>query len=646
MAYFGQYRGATGGLLPSGITAEMGKAGQYLASGMQQLGAGLGKGIEEYRKNKEKKEILTERAEWIADQKEAELQQWLQDDPSKIDTPDGDQKVKEIQKFRDKIHSASTSQLTSMVANEMLEYERQGKELDRQIKQEQIAAMPIDRSLKQKQIDSYNRQVTQDAAAADVYGDYRREALKPVRETVDVPAVYETVRTPLGSINELMLDSEMGEGRQTFQERLPEFADRQEVVRQIDDVIGRKEKLISEFEAQAKSISETAPTSVGSLFGTQLTQLKDGVSRLETDIADLEYDKDLFIEGEDLSPETIGRLSGDVADFLDPITTEGTQAELLKAVQGQPSVSERQELVSEATTKTIERPKTVGERRQLMEEMIAKRAGDLGVAGIKSVRDLSKSVQPEVQEIGGFKYIVSPTGAFQLLPGQEQGTAATPAQIRAMAAMGYKPKTATLKMGNGVTMQMEVPPADDGTKRSEGQAQAYLHSGLMSQSEEIVQKLEDSGEFNAGDLTEQFELYHDVNLAKSPEAKQYAAAMNKWIEGYLRYVSGAAIAEHEYKGARAQFFPVAGDTAENKEIKRKRRATTVNLLKEISGGGNVKKLIDHAASLPGGGINLVGRGAATAEEAAAEARAVGMKSGDSFRWYDKNTRKFYPITLD
>ena len=91
---------------------------------------------------------------------------------------------------------------------------------------------------------------------------------------------------------------------------------------------------------------------------------------------------------------------------------------------------------------------------------------------------------------------------------------------------------------------------------------------------------------------------------------------------------------------------MAKDSAENVKIKRERRGLVVKLLKEISGGGDVKKLIDHAAGLPGGGINLVGRGAATPEEAVAEARTVGMAPGQSFRWYNKGTGKYHKITLD
>ena len=686
--YFGQYKGAAGGLLPSGIASEMGKAGQYLAGGMQQLGAGLGKGLEEYRKNKEKKEILTERAEWIADQKESELEQWLQGDPSKIDTPDGDQKVKEIQKFRDKIHSSSTSQLTSLVANEMLEYERQGKELDRQ--------------LKQSQIDAYDSKISQDDAAAAVYGDYRRGAGESVRETStrNIPAEYRTeqysVESPetfIGPAPQGVADPRFEEGSDPLLRNAiaeadylnnPIYKETEAAERGMASLSMMKEDLVREFNEEVKDQNSSLKfirrlPAAGSYeevhrylggydavdqegkplerawwepgLGAGIKPIREKLSGM-TDLID-NYAEGVYQKQTDLRSKLFDYMPNDGSGDLDKAARAYADDERLDAVTvpqapGKPWMESREVEVSPARSEevTVERPKTVGERRQLLEGLIEERAGDLGVAGIKSFKELAQTNAPQIQEIGGFKYAWSPkTGAMSLLPGQEQ-TAATPAQIKAMAAMGYKPKTATLKLGNGITMQMEVPPAEDGTKRTEGQAQAFLHSELMDESDGVIQNLEDSGQFNAEDLTESFELYHDVTLAKSPEAKQYADAMNKWIEGYLRYVSGAAIAEHEYKGARSQFFPVVGDSEENKAIKKTRRATTVRLLKEISGGGDVKKLVDHAASLPGGGINLVGRGAATPEEAEAEARAVGMKSGDSFKWYDKKTRKFYPITLN
>jgi len=702
MAYFGQYKGATGGLLPAGIAREMSRGGEAIAAGISQFGEGVSKRLEKYTQDKEKKEILQERGEWIAGEKYKEIEKWAEEDPQRRDTPEYEQKLKDLDKFSDKLNSSSTSQLTSLVANEMLEYERQGKELDRQYKQEQIAAMPLDRQLKQHQINAYNRKISQDDAAADVYGDYRRGAGESVRETStrNIPAEYRTeqysVESPetfIGPAPQGVADPRFEEGSDPLLRNAiaeadylnnPIYKETEAAERGMASLSMMKEDLVREFNEEVKdqnssnklqwqlpaagSYEEAASMLKGhepldqegkpfkrawweSGLGAGIKPIRKKLSGM-TDLID-NYAEGVYQKQTDLRSKLFDYMPNDGSGDLDKAARAYADDERLDAVAvpqapAKPWMESREVEVSPARSEevTVERPKTVGERRQLLEGLIAERAGDLGVTGIKSVKELAESKAPQIQEIGGFKYVFSPkTGAMSLLPGQEQ-TAATPAQIKAMAAMGYKPKTATLKLGNGITIQMEVPPADDGTKRSEGQAQAYLHSGLMDKSEGVIQNLEDSGQFNAEDLTESFELYHDVNLAKSPEAKQYADAMNKWIEGYLRYVSGAAIAEHEYKGARSQFFPIVGDSEENKSIKKDRRATTVKLLKEISGGGDVKKLVDHAASLPGGGINLVGRGAATPEEAEAEARAVGMKSGDSFKWYDKKTRKFYPITLN
>ena len=104
--YFGQYKGATGGLLPSGISQEMGKAGQYLAAGMSGLGAGIGKRLKKYKEDKERKEILTERAEFLADQKDQENDALFQNRQITLD--EMLDRGEEIDKFRSKINDLST----------------------------------------------------------------------------------------------------------------------------------------------------------------------------------------------------------------------------------------------------------------------------------------------------------------------------------------------------------------------------------------------------------------------------------------------------------------------------------------------------------------------------------------------------------
>ena len=673
--YFGQYKGATGGLLPSGISQEMGKAGQYLAAGMSGLGAGIGKRLKKYKEDKERKEILTERAEFLADQKDQENDALFQNRQITLDEMLN--RGEEIDKFRSKINDSSTSQLTAMVANEMLEYERKGRELDRQVKRNQL--------------DAYDREVNRDQAVAELFGDYKQGANEKVRTDIysTIPAEYESVpyaagegfvgpapegvfdprfdKTPLQQMMENFeaeqpmlgpLNSEynlMGE-KELTQFQIKEVIDSKK--RAIDDLSKANTKTVNyNYSEEQKELAKKQgvnlpPTSYVEPFA------KTALVRLKQDIANLEKDMVNNLNGLEITDETkqllqMYRQGTENEDgSLDPVVIkEPIETPPIKEMGKQWTETKQGEMISPERTKTttVMRPKTAQERSAMLEGMIGQRAEDLGVQGIKDITELTKSVKPELVELGGFKYVVSSkTGAFQLLPGQDQ-KGATPEQIKAMKALGYQPKTATLTLGNGITMQMEVPPQKDGSNRTEGQAQAFLHNGLMNDSEDIIQKIKQEESFDATTLTGSFELYHNIELARSPEAKQYAAAMNKWIESYLRYVSGAAIAEHEYKGARSQFFPVVGDSEENIDIKHQRRVKTMNLLKEVSGGGSINELVNFSDNL----VDLqTGKAAPISlfrtsdpDEAFQMAKEKGMKAGQKVKYYDPETATFKTIVL-
>jgi len=673
--YFGQYKGATGGLLPSGISQEMGKAGQYLAAGMSGLGAGIGKRLKKYKEDKERKEILTERAEFLADQKDQENDSLFQNRQITLDEMLN--RGEEIDKFRSKINDSSTSQLTAMVANEMLEYERKGRELDRQVKRNQL--------------DAYDREVNRDQAVAELFGDYKQGANEKVRTDIysTIPAEYESVpyaagegfvgpapegvfdprfdKTPLQQMMENFeaeqpmlgpLNSEynlMGE-KELTQFQIKEVIDSKK--RAIDDLSKANTKTVNyNYSEEQKELAKKQgvnlpPTSYVEPFA------KTALVRLKQDIANLEKDMVNNLNGLEITDETkqllqMYRQGTENEDgSLDPVVIkEPIETPPIKEMGKQWTETKQGEMISPERTKTttVMRPKTAQERSAMLEGMIGQRAEDLGVQGIKDITELTKSVKPELVELGGFKYVVSSkTGAFQLLPGQDQ-KGATPEQIKAMKALGYQPKTATLTLGNGITMQMEVPPQKDGSNRTEGQAQAFLHNGLMNDSEDIIQKIKQEESFDATTLTGSFELYHNIELARSPEAKQYAAAMNKWIESYLRYVSGAAIAEHEYKGARSQFFPVVGDSEENIDIKHQRRVKTMNLLKEVSGGGSINELVNFSDNL----VDLqTGKAAPISlfrtsdpDEAFQMAKEKGMKAGQKVKYYDPETATFKTIVL-
>lgn len=667
--YFGQYKGATGGLLPSGISQEMGKAGQYLAAGMSGLGAGIGKRLKKYKEDKERKEILTERAEFLADQKDQENDSLFQNRQITLD--EMLDRGEEIDKFRSKINDSSSSQLTAMVANEMLEYERKGRELDRQVKRNQL--------------DAYNREVNRDQAVAELFGDYKQGANEKVRTDIysTIPAEYESVPYAAGKgfvgpapegvfdprFDKTPLEQMMAnfEAEEKAKEAEQQMTPAQVLDLQVNDLIESKQKAIDDIKSSNEEFKWDHLTDREISQGINPVAT-EAISRLETDIEDIKEEYDSYLAWRDnfvapnaeLSDEFKNRLqmfrSGegmpDGVGTLDPVQINApVETPPIKEMGKQWMETRRGKMISPERTKTttVMRPKTAQERSAMLEGMIGERAEDLGVQGIRDITELTKSVKPELVELGGFKYVVSSkTGAFQLLPGQDQ-KGATPEQIKAMKALGYQPKTATLTLGNGITMQMEVPPQKDGSNRTEGQAQAFLHNGLMNDSEDIIQKIKQEGLFDPTSLTGDFELYHNIEVARSEEAKQYAAAMNKWIESYLRYVSGAAIAEHEYKGARSQFFPVVGDSEENIDIKHQRRLKTMNLLKEVSGGGSINELVNFSDNL----VDLqTGKAApislfrtSNPDEAFQMAKAKGMKAGQKVKYYDPETATFKTIVL-
>lgn len=72
--------------------------------------------------------------------------------------------------------------------------------------------------------------------------------------------------------------------------------------------------------------------------------------------------------------------------------------------------------------------------------------------------------------------------------------------------------------------------------------------------------------------------------------KAYSNMVDKWIEAALRDRSGAAIAEHEYDGARRQFFPVIGDSPENIERKRRLRDVATQAMIQRAKGIPVEQI--------------------------------------------------------
>ena len=133
--YFSKYQGRGGPAINPGIVQMMGSIGDEYAKGIE----GLAEGIEKHRQNKEKREILTERGEWVANQKMQDLATWIEEDPQRIDTKEHDEKLKDIQKFGEGIADMPLGKLEAAISNYALDREIEDRRQTREMKEAEVA---------------------------------------------------------------------------------------------------------------------------------------------------------------------------------------------------------------------------------------------------------------------------------------------------------------------------------------------------------------------------------------------------------------------------------------------------------------------------------------------------------------------------
>ena len=121
--YFSQYKGGGPAALPPGYMEAATAPGRYLAEGFASVGENIAAGLEKYRKNKEKREILTEKGEWVAEQKMQDLALWVEEDPQRVDTPEYEARLKDVQKFSEGIAEMPLGKLESAISNYALDRE-------------------------------------------------------------------------------------------------------------------------------------------------------------------------------------------------------------------------------------------------------------------------------------------------------------------------------------------------------------------------------------------------------------------------------------------------------------------------------------------------------------------------------------------
>ena len=149
-------------------------------------------------------------------------------------------------------------------------------------------------------------------------------------------------------------------------------------------------------------------------------------------------------------------------------------------------------------------------------------------------------------------------------------------------AMGMIPEEYSVNIG-GKTIKFVPQQAGGGTvKRTEQEANSYVFSSRMVANEYLLEQMHGDPNFDPASFGMYLQQFKDEggqiiptpnypDLARTPKAKAYIAAVDNWIEAALRKVSGAAIAAHEYTKYRQVFFPLVNDTDETIANKAKLR---------------------------------------------------------------------------
>jgi len=137
--YFSQYKGGGPAALPPGYMEAATAPGRYLAEGFASVGENIAAGLEKYRKNKEKREILTEKGEWVAEQKMQDLALWVEEDPQRVDTPEYEARLKDVQKFSEGIAEMPLGKLESAISNYALDREIEDRRQTMEMKKAEIA---------------------------------------------------------------------------------------------------------------------------------------------------------------------------------------------------------------------------------------------------------------------------------------------------------------------------------------------------------------------------------------------------------------------------------------------------------------------------------------------------------------------------
>mgnify|MGYP001250615852 CR=1 FL=1 len=663
---------------------------QALAAGLSSFGSNIGQGFQNYTAGRERRELLSGEAQAIF----SEL-------------ADLGVRTQSQQKMFDKLQNAGdmgTRELQGIIS----EYDTQEK-MDQLKRAKKIQQFQFDKL--QYEQDERNRAIARDKAVSDAYGKYSVGSISPVTEqkTRDIPAQYREGGefSPTGpemkyfnpNLDEYGVPkpeqkfSYTDQAQINFDDTLDQYGApsqaeepvdplAKELLTEVDKVEGKQKRLnkfkedyvkefnriknINPYRGQGRDIDpnynpsssdiktyEDAKKLEGFLRGQQPEEFANNIAGLSEMID--RYSDGLTEEETVLRSKLFEHIpaSGDLKEAANNLIKDQMPPVNIPVPDSEPeepfTLKTGRELVSPERQEeyTVSRPKTAVEKEELLQQLIAERASDLGAKGIKSLNELTKNTDLQIVELGGSNYVFSPkSGSFQAVPKDKKEAEDAANQIAILAKWGLLPEEATVKLPNGTTVKLTMPSPENGGPKTESQAKAFLHAGSMKMTGSVIDEMTGQG-FDASRIDNAFELYHNQNAIKSPEAKRYAAAMNKWLEAYLRHVSGAAIAKHEYEGARQQFFPVVNDGQDAINDKKKLREGMFSLMEQVSGGKVTDDALRSKAKKyelkAGETLSLVSD---SANDAASEAEKRGLKSGDTYIWIDPKSGKSIPYKVN
>jgi hypothetical protein len=415
--YFSKYQGRGGPAIAPGIVQMMGSIGDEYAKGIE----GLAEGIDKYRQNKEKREILTEKGEWVANQKMQNLAAWIEEDPQRIDSKEHDEKLKDIQKFGEGIVDMPLGKLESAISNYAMDVELENRRQTREIQKAEVEESR--RRFDAGQEATQNRfEAGQEAAsrAENRTIEDRKEARGKEDASREVHKAFAAIPTQTetsraGYFEERKVPKAPAGTTPTKNYDSSE-ARIGDAVSIINDTIKSKQKALGKFEKELTDLYENNTVKPhGIIFDKDrdvFNATKGAKSRLEKDISALEMDRESLDEASPIQTSDEDRLEvlNRYVTPLEPMQVGADVGEAPAALT---------EYIWNPPSKGT-RPTTQIERHRKMQEILVEHGGDLGMDELGKFRKEMGKLDPN--QPSPFRYEKGPNNTWLAT---HQGTGAT-----------------------------------------------------------------------------------------------------------------------------------------------------------------------------------------------------------------------------